>query len=326
MIDRRFSIAPMLDWTDRHARYFFRLFSRNVLLYTEMVTSGAVLFGDRGRFLAHHPHEHPVAFQLGGSDPGELARSARYAADAGFDEINLNIGCPSDRVQSGRFGACLMAQPDLVARCVDAMARAVSIAVTVKTRIGIDRQDSYEFFARFVDTVADAGCRSFTIHARKAWLQGLSPKQNREIPPLVYDTVYRLKRDRPELEIVVNGGIRDIDEALRHLECVDGVMMGREAFRNPAVLFDVDRRIFGSRAAPLDRETILRRYLDYADAELRRGTFLKHLTPPLLGLFQGQPGAKAWKRHISENAHRPGAGLDVLRDAAGSAFDLDLAA
>lgn len=326
MIDRRFAIAPMLDWTDRHARYFFRLFSPNILLYTEMVTSAALTHGDSTRFLAHHQDEHPVALQLGGSDAIELVHSADLAARAGFDEINLNVGCPSDRVQSGRFGACLMAEPERVARCIEAMGDAVRVPVTVKTRIGIDRQDSYDFFRNFVDTVAAAGCRTFIVHARKAWLHGLSPRQNREIPPLDYQRVYRLKLERPDLEIVINGGIRTLDEASDHLRRVDGVMVGREAFQNPSLLLNVDEQLFGARGGAADRMNVLSRYIEYVDQQLEQGVYLKHLTPPLLGLFHGLPGTRTWKRYLSEHAHRRGAGSDVLRAAASSAFGMRLAA
>ncbi len=316
----------MLDWTDRHARYFLRLFSPNILLYTEMVTCAALLNGDRRRFLAHHRSEHPVAIQLGGSDPRELAECAAIAEGAGFDEVNLNVGCPSDRVQSGRFGACLMAEPGLVAACVAAMRRATTLPVTVKCRIGIDQCDDYAFFRDFVDTVADGGCDTFIVHARKAWLKGLSPKQNREIPPLHYDTVYRLKTQRPVLAVVVNGGIVDIDAAKAHLEHVDGVMMGRAAFQNPALLFDVDERIFGGAPPTMDRAAVLSRYLEYAAGELARGVHLRHLTPPLLGLFQGLPGTRVFKRHIAEHGHRECAGIEVLHEAAERAFGLALAA
>lgn len=326
MLQRRFSIAPMLDWTDRHARYFLRLFSPNILLYTEMVTTGALLHGDRRRFLAHDEREHPVAIQLGGCDPGALSECAALAEAAGFDEVNLNVGCPSDRVQSGRFGACLMAEPALVADCVSAMRGATRLPVTVKCRIGIDRQDDYAFFRRFVDTVADAGCDTFAVHARKAWLKGLSPKQNREIPPLHYETVYRLKSERPELGVVINGGIVDLDASVAHLEHVDGVMMGRAAFQNPALLFDVDARVFDSPGSVRDRETILAAYLDYIAAQVESGVHLRHLTPPLLGLFQGRPGTRVFKRHLAENGHRDGAGVEVVTEAAERAFGFDLAA
>ncbi len=316
MPDRRFSIAPMLDWTDRHARYFLRGFSRRHLLYTEMISTGALLHGDRDRFLAHHPAEAPLAIQLGGSDADELARCADYARDAGYDEVNLNCGCPSDRVQSGRFGACLMAEPRRVADCVAAMAGA-GLPVTVKSRIGIDHQDSFEFLLQFIDSVAEAGCRTFIVHARKAWLNGLSPKQNREIPPLRYEVVHRLKRERPQLEVIVNGGIDNLDQALEQLELVDGVMVGRAAYRNPAILCDLERRVYGDDGKQVTRGGVYQRYLGYVDDQLASGVPLARLAAPLLGLFQGCHGARAYRRRISENAHRRGAGIEVLRDALG---------
>jgi tRNA-dihydrouridine synthase A len=305
----------MLDWTDRHCRYFLRQISRHSWLYTEMITTAAILRGDRERLLGFHPDEAPLALQLGGSDPLELARCARIGAERGYAEINLNVGCPSDRVQSGRFGACLMAEPALVAEGVAAMVTAVAIPVTVKCRIGIDEQEDYDSFANFVATVAQAGCRTFIIHARKAWLQGLSPKQNRDIPPLRYDWVYRLKREFPSLEIIINGGIRSLDEAQLHLKQVDGVMLGREAYHNPWLLADVDWRVYGDDHPVLDRAAIVRAMLPYLEAQLAGGTYLKHVTRHMLGLFQGRPGARAWRRHLSENAHRPGAGLRVVEDA-----------
>lgn len=318
MIDcppRRFCVAPMLDWTDRHCRYFLRLISRHSWLYTEMITTAAILHGDRERLLGFHAAEAPVALQLGGSEPEELARCARLGEERGYAELNLNVGCPSDRVQSGRFGACLMAAPALVAEGVAAMTAAVSIPVTVKCRIGIDAQEDYATFASFIDTVALAGCRTFIIHARKAWLQGLSPKDNREIPPLRYDWVYRLKRERPGLEIILNGGIRSLEEAQGHLVEVDGVMLGREAYHNPWLLAEVDRTLYGDVRPLADRQAIARAMLPYIEDQLARGVYLKHITRHMLGLFQGQPGARAWRRHLSENAHRPGADLRVMEDA-----------
>ena len=298
-LSRRLSVAPMMDWTDRHARFLHRLITRCTLLYTEMITAQALLRGDAAYLLAYSPAEHPVALQLGGSDPAQLAQAARIGVDFGYDEINLNVGCPSDRVQSGRFGACLMAEPALVGECVAAMQAAVSIPVTVKCRIGIDRTDRDEDLFEFVETVAGAGCRHFTVHARKAWLDGLSPRENREIPPLRYETVYRLKRLRPELEIVINGGITDLDQALAHLEHVDGVMIGRAAYHSPWLLADVDRRIFGA-ATPLpERAAVLSQYVEYMGRELAAGTPITALVRPLLGLFQGEPGARAWRRTLS---------------------------
>ena len=315
MLDRLIAVAPMLDWTDRHYRYFIRLLSRHTLLYTEMVTTGAILRGDRQRLLAHDPTEHPLALQLGGSDPAELARCARIAADWGYDEINLNVGCPSDRVQSGRFGACLMAEPDLVAACVAAMRAATDLPVTVKTRIGIDERDSYQELADFVRRVAAGGCTVFIVHARKAWLSGLSPKENREIPPLRYEVVHRLKRDFPELTIVLNGGLTTLEQVTEQLRQVDGVMIGRAAYENPYLLAEVDRRFFGSSASPPNRHQVVRALLPYLEERLRAGTPLQCMTRPILGLFQGIPGARAWRRVLSERAWRHGAGVEVVEAA-----------
>jgi tRNA-dihydrouridine synthase A len=312
----RVSVAPMMDWTDRHCRYFLRLISRHVLLYTEMVTTGALLHGDRERFLAYHPDEHPLALQLGGSEPAELAACARMAEAHGYDEVNLNVGCPSDRVQSGRFGACLMAEPELVAECVAAMRGACGIPVTVKTRIGIDERDSYEDLTDFVSSVQGAGCRTFIIHARKAWLEGLSPKENREIPPLRYDVVHRLKADFPQLTIILNGGLKDLDTMAEELARVDGVMLGREAYHNPYLLAEVDRRFYGDGHRVPSRHEVVARFLPYVAARLPEGVPLQAMTRHILGLFQGQPGARAWRRHLSENAHRRGAGVEVIEQAA----------
>jgi tRNA-dihydrouridine synthase A len=311
-----FSIAPMLDWTDRHCRYFHRLLTRHALLYTEMVTTGALIHGDRERFLQFDPAENPVAFQLGGSHPEDLAVCARMIEDHGYDEVNLNVGCPSDRVQNGRFGACLMAEPKLVAECVVAMRQRVAIPVTVKSRIGIDDRDSYEELARFVATVAEAGCDTFIVHARKAWLKGLSPKQNRDVPPLRYDVVFQLKKDFPDLQIVLNGGITSLNQAEEMLTQVDGVMMGREAYHNPYLLAEVDRRIFGETDAPLvSREEILHRLIPYVRRQLKGDARLHNVSRHILGLFHGAIGAKAWRRHISENAGRHGADETVLLEA-----------
>ncbi len=307
----RFSIAPMLDWTDRHCRYFLRQISRHTLLYTEMVTTGAILQG-RGDYLAYHEAEHPIALQLGGSDPAALAQCAKIAEARGYDELNLNVGCPSDRVQNGRFGACLMAYPELVAECVAAMQAEVKIPVTVKSRIGIDDQDSYDFLRAFLDKVSAAGCHTFILHARKAWLSGLSPKENREIPPLDYERVYQVKRDYPHLTLSINGGITSMEEVLRHLQQVDGVMVGREAYQNPYLLAQVDRLIFGDDAEVPSRHEVVRRMLPYIQQELAKGNHLSHITRHMLGLFQGLPGARAWRRHLSEQAPRPGADLSVL--------------
>lgn len=315
-LNRRLSVAPMMDWTDRHERYFLRLFSRHILLYSEMITVDAVLRGPREQLLKKHRREHPVALQLGGSDPEALARCARIGAEFGYDEINLNVGCPSDRVQAGRFGACLMAEPERVARCVEAMRRAVEIPVTVKTRIGIDDRDSYEDLVDFIRTVSDGGCRVFVIHARKAWLRGLSPKQNREIPPLRYDVVYRLKQDFPDLTVILNGGITTVEHVRRHLEAVDGVMIGRAAYQNPYFLAPMDQTFYGDTRAVAGRGEILDRFCDYVEEQLRQGMPLAGMARHIQGLFQGMPGARAWRRHLSENAHRPGSGVEVIRVAA----------
>ncbi|WP_296812094.1 tRNA dihydrouridine(20/20a) synthase DusA [Thiocapsa sp.] len=316
VLDRRLSVAPMLDWTDRHCRYFLRLLSRSTLLYTEMVTTGALIHGskrgDSERFLGFDPAEHPIALQLGGSDPQDMAHCARLGADRGYDEININVGCPSDRVQNGRFGACLMAEPRLVADCVAAMKDAVAVPVTVKTRIGIDDRDSYGELVDFAGAVTAAGCDALVVHARKAWLAGLSPKENRDIPPLRYDVVEQLKRDLPHQTIAINGGIKTLEQAVGFLETLDGVMIGREAYHNPWVLAEADRMIFGDvRRAPT-RNEILDAFLPYVERELARGTPLSAMSRHILGLFQGQPGARAWRRHLSEQAHRPGAGVEVL--------------
>ncbi len=320
-IDRRLSVAPMMDCTDRHFRYLIRLVTRHTLLYTEMVTSAALVHGRRDHLLDFAEEEHPIALQLGGSDFGELARCARFAADRGFDEINLNVGCPSDRVRRGRFGACLMAEPDVVARCVDAMIAAGGLPVTVKTRIGIDDRDRYEDLVEFVDSIAAAGCRTVIVHARKAWLCGLSPKENREIPPLRYDVVYRLKRHFPALEIIVNGGIASLDEAVAHNGHVDGSMMGREAYRNPFVLAEADRRVFGAGAATTpDRIEVAGRMGAYARREVEHGAPLHHVTRHMLGLFHATSGARRWRRHLStEAAHRNDAAVinEALRQIGG---------
>jgi len=306
----------MLDYTDRFCRYFLRLITHHTLLYTEMVTTGALLHGEAERFLRFDPAEHPLALQLGGSDPAELAACARMGEQWGYDEINLNVGCPSDRVQSGRFGACLMAEPRLVAQCVAAMADAVSVPVTVKHRIGIDDRDSYGELTDFVGTVAEAGCGVFIVHARKAWLQGLSPKENREIPPLRYAVVKRLKSDFPELEIVINGGIKDLELTEELLLDLDGVMIGREAYHNPWILAEADRRIFGDEQPPRSRHLLLEAFLPFVERELAAGVPLGRITRHILGLFQGVPGARAWRRYISENAHLPGADAGVISRAA----------
>jgi tRNA-dihydrouridine synthase A len=313
---RRFSVAPMMDWTDRHCRMFHRQLTARALLYTEMLTTGAVIHGDRDHLLGFHTGEHPVALQLGGSDPAELAEAARIGTAFGYDEINLNCGCPSDRVQSGRFGACLMAEPDTVARGVEAMLKVVSVPVTVKCRIGIDDQDSEADFSRFIKTVANAGCTTFIVHARKAWLNGLSPKENRDIPPLDYDRVYRLKRARPDLAIVVNGGINTLDEAEAHLAHVDGVMLGRAAYQQPWLLAGVDTRMFGCPGNPIaSRAQAVEAYLPYVEQRLAAGDYLSRMTRHMLGLYHACHGGRHWRRMLSEDARLPGAGADLLREA-----------
>jgi tRNA-dihydrouridine synthase A len=311
--DWRLSVAPMMDWTDRHCRYFHRLLSPNARLYTEMVTSAALVRGKQLRLLEHSQQEHPVALQLGGSDPHELAEAARHGADAGYDEINLNVGCPSDRVQSGRFGACLMREPVLVGDCVKAMRDAVSVPVTVKCRIGVDEQDEYADLQHFTETMLQAGVEVLVVHARKAWLQGLSPKENREIPPLDYQRVYRLKREFPQLVVVINGGITAVDAVREHLAHVDGVMLGRAAYHDPYVLARVEQALYG---VPLPtRESVLQHMRPYVEAELARGTALKHISRHILGLYQGEPGARGFRRVLSEGAHREGAGWALLEQA-----------
>lgn len=305
----------MIDWSDRHARFFWRQLSNHARLYTEMVTTGALLHGDIDRHLRFDPAEHPIALQLGGCDPADLAHGCRLAKQYGYDEVNLNVGCPSDRVQSGRFGACLMAQPDLVARCVQAMSEATALPITVKHRIGIDDLDSYEHLHRFVDAVAAAGCQTFIIHARKAWLQGLSPKQNRTIPPLCYDTVYRIKHDFPHLQIIINGGIESLHACAPHLQRVDGVMLGRAVYQNPWLLANADRGLFGSSHPPITRLALAENMLPYIEAQLTRGARLHHITRHMTGLCNGLPGARSFRRHLSENANLPGADAQVLYDA-----------
>jgi tRNA-dihydrouridine synthase A len=304
----------MMDWTDRHCRYFMRLLSPSVRLYTEMVTAQALKFGDGDTLLKFDEREHPVALQLGGSDPGMMAEAARLGADKGYDEININVGCPSDRVQSGQFGACLMAEPGIVAACVSAMRNAVDVPVTIKTRIGIDDLDDYDFLRRFVDANIAAGCSTFVVHARKAILQGLSPKENRTVPPLDYPRVYRLKSDYPHLDIIINGGISSVDECREHLQNVDGVMIGRLAYHQPWILTDLEQA-FGDGNSPASRHDAIVQMIPYIERELAEGAFLKHITRHMLGLFAGQPGARAWRRFLSENAHRRGAEIDVVLSA-----------
>jgi tRNA-dihydrouridine synthase A len=308
----------MMDWTDRHCRAFHRALTARALLYTEMLTSGAVLNGERDRLLGFDACEHPVALQLGGSDPQDLAQAARIGEALGYDEINLNVGCPSDRVQSGRFGACLMREPALVADCMAAIAEAVAIPATVKCRIGVDDQEPEVALFELVDRCSAAGVRHFVVHARKAWLAGLSPKENRDIPPLDYALVYRLKRERPDLTVVINGGVADLDEAEAHLtQGVDGVMLGRAAYHDPGLLGSVDRRLFGEAGDVAPRGAV-RRYLPYVQARLDEGVRLAAMTRHMLGLFHGQPGARTWRRIMTVEAIRPGAGVEVIEQALGA--------
>lgn len=309
----RLSVAPMMDWTDTHCRSFHRVLSPGVLLYTEMVHAQAVIHGDRARLLGFAPSEHPVALQLGGSDPAALAEASRIGAEWGYDEINLNVGCPSDRVQAGRFGACLMKEPSLVAECIAAMQAAVRVPVTVKCRLGVDEVEDYAVFLAFIDAVAATGCRRFVVHARKAWLQGLSPKENREIPPLRYDWVHRLKRERPVLVISINGGLRELAEVRAQLAHVDGVMIGRAAYHEPYRLHEYAVALEGE--PPRTREALLRAWFPYVESQLARGVALKHLTRHILGLFHAQPGGRAFRQVLSEGAPKAGAGLELLERA-----------
>lgn len=309
------SVAPMMDWTDRHCRAFHRTLTHHTLLYTEMVSTGAIIFGDKARHLDFSEVEHPVALQLGGSDPKDLAECSKIAEDYGYDEVNLNCGCPSDRVSRGSFGACLMATPDTVARAVEAMKAATQLPVTVKHRIGIDDLDSYEHLTRFVSAVEHAGCQTFIVHARKAWLSGLSPKENREVPPLRYEVVQQLKQDFPHLTIVLNGGILNLKEAQKALTWADGAMIGRAAYHEPYLLANVDQQIFGATSPPVTRRAAVEAYLPYIAQKLTEGHPLGRLLRPTLGLFAGKPGARHWKRTISEQGHKTGAGVEVLQNA-----------
>jgi len=311
-LDRTLSVAPMMDCTDRHDRYLLRLISRRTLLYTEMITANALVHGDPRRLLAYDPFEQPVALQVGGSEPERMAASARMAADAGYAEVNVNVGCPSERVQSGAFGACLMAEPETVSACVSAMKSAVSIPVTVKTRIGIDDRDSYGFLADFTGAVVEAGADALIVHARKAWLKGLSPKQNREIPPLDYERVYRLKRDWPDLPVIINGGIRSLDEAAAHLRRVDGVMLGRAAYDAPYLLAAADDRFWNAPGGAPTRREVVESYLPYVRARLAEGVPLHHMTRHMSGLFLGCRGARSWRRTLAEGAARKGGAEVVL--------------
>lgn len=313
--EHRFCVAPMMAWTDRHARFFLRLISRQARLYTEMVTANALIHGDPARFLTFDKSEHPLALQLGGSDPLALGKTARIGEEWGYDEINLNVGCPSDRVSSGYFGACLMAEPSLVADCVQSMSETVSVPVTVKCRIGIDDMDTGKPLDHFIESVSAAGCDTFIIHARKAWLKGLSPKENRDIPPLDYTRVHKLKRSFPSLTIVINGGITTLEQAKGHLAHVDGVMLGRAAYETPYLLAGVDQTIFESEAPVSSRVEIVKQFIPYCDREVEKGTPLHRVTKHILGLFHGCPGARQWRRHLSTYAVKSGATSGVVKDA-----------
>jgi tRNA-dihydrouridine synthase A len=324
--DFLFSVAPMMDWTDRHCRVFHRVLTRRALLYTEMLTTGAIIFGDRARLLAFDASEHPVALQLGGSDPHELATAAEIGKEFGYDEINLNVGCPSDRVKDGRFGACLMAEPDLVALCVEAMKRAVKIPVTVKCRIGIDDQDAEVALDRLARGVVAAGADAVIVHARKAWLNGLSPRENRDIPPLDYDRVYRLKQVLGDVPIIINGGIGSLAQASAHLDHVDGVMLGRAAYQEPWRLLTVDAELFGEAPSHRSMKDALEAMMPYIARELGRGTRLHAITRHFVGAFHGVPGARAFRRHLAEHGVKPGAGIDVLREAIALVVEREAAA
>lgn len=314
LLPQRFSVAPMLDWTDRHCRYFHRLMSKQAVLYTEMVTTGAIIHG-KGDYLAFNAEEHPLVLQLGGSNAADMAQCARLAEQRGYDAVNINVGCPSDRVQNGMFGACLMAQPQLVADCVKAMQDATSIPISVKTRIGIDDSDEYQFLQDFIGVVADAGCQQFVVHARKAWLKGLSPKENREIPPLNYQRVYQVKQDFPTLDISINGGIKTLAEAAEHLQYLDGVMIGREAYTNPYLLSQVDTMLYGQPEVALTEHEVVRAMIPYIEQQMRQGARFWHIARHMLGLFQGQPGARQWRRLLSEQGHLPTATPALLLQA-----------
>ncbi|WP_371379729.1 tRNA dihydrouridine(20/20a) synthase DusA [Thalassotalea aquiviva] len=304
----------MLDWTDRHCRYFLRLLSKNTVMYTEMVTTGAILFG-KGDYLGYNQEEHPLVLQLGGSDPKALTECAIQAEQFGYDAININVGCPSDRVQNGRFGACLMAEPELVAECVQSMQNAVKVPITVKSRIGIDDQDSYEFLHKFIDVVGQGGCQHFIVHARKAWLSGLSPKQNREIPPLDYSRVYQIKQDFSHLDISINGGITTLEQSLEHLQHIDGVMIGREVYQNPYMLAEADQRIWHEQKTVITREQVIEHMSEYIDRHVANGGKVWHVVRHMLGLCNGLPGARRYRRYLSENAGRAGANSNVLKEA-----------
>jgi tRNA-dihydrouridine synthase A len=312
-MNRLISVAPMMDWTDRHDRFFLRLIAPHVLLYTEMVTAGALLHGDKNYLLQFDPSEHPLALQLGGNNPQQLASCAQFAEDWGYDEVNLNVGCPSDRVQSGQIGACLMLQPERVGDCVNAMHQVVKLPITVKCRIGVDDHDSYEELVHFIKMVAQAGCQVFIIHARKAWLKGLSPKENREIPPLQYDVVRQIKKDFPHLTIIMNGGIKTLVDIDQHLTAVDGVMIGREAYSNPYFLAQIEQKYFS--ALENSRTQIITKLLPYIEQQLQKNTKLSHITRHILGLFHGQKGANKWRRYLSEHAYKEGVGVEIVESA-----------
>ncbi len=313
-VDHRFSVAPMLDWTDRHCRFFLRQLSKHTVLYTEMVTTGAIIYG-KGDYLSYNDEEHPVVLQLGGSEPDAMAHCAEIAQARGYDQVNINVGCPSDRVKNGSFGACLMAMPETVAQCVEAMKAKVDIPVTVKCRIGIDDMDDYEGLSRFVSLVAAAGCNDFTVHARKAWLKGLSPKENRDIPPLNYQRVYDLKNEFTDLNIAINGGITTIEEAKAHLEHVDGVMMGREVYSNPFILSSIDNEIYGDTTNPITREQVVVAMNDYIQQKLENGSRVWHIARHVLGLFQSQTGGRIWRRYLSQNGTKRDVSKTLLLDA-----------
>jgi tRNA-dihydrouridine synthase A len=313
-LNRTISVAPMLDWTDKHCRYFLRQLSQHTLLYTEMVTTGAIIFG-KGDYLGFNQEEHPVALQLGGSNPDDMAKCAALAQERGYDEVNINVGCPSDRVQNGRFGACLMAEPQTVADCIKSMQAEVDIPVTVKSRIGIDEMDEYEDLTRFIEIVAASGCDTFIVHARKAWLKGLSPKENREVPPLMYDRVYLLKQQFPHLHISLNGGVKTLDDAALHLQKLDGVMIGREVYSNPYLLAEVDKRFYGADTQVKTRVDIVLAMLPYIDAQLAQGARVWNIARHMLGLFQGQPGGRVWRRYLSQQGTKAGTGSELLTDA-----------
>lgn len=317
----RFSVAPMLNWTDRHCRYFYRLMTQHSLLYTEMVTTGAILHGDENHHLFFKTVENPVALQLGGSDPIDLKTCAKIAEDYGYSEINLNCGCPSDRVQKGRFGACLMTEPNLVAECFDAMQSAVSIPVTIKNRIGIDHQDDYEFTHRFIDTISKSGCGTFIVHARKAWLSGLSPKENREVPPLDYERVYDLKKDFPNLQLILNGGIQSPEEGISVRMNLDGVMLGRSVYHSPFLLNSVDHLFFNKEISEKTPFDILNDIKPYIEEELADGVRLHHIARHLLGIFNGYPKSRQWRRYLSENMFVDNAGFDVIEKAVQKSFE-----